>query len=353
MSQHEDEFMGPGSQSPEAPGPFVGMPPMPTDPADWIVLLQNMAANQAQLQALLMNQANAPRQLASFNNMNMIKFSDPTQFSSKSKDVDSFVKTIQSRISSSPGTLVTDFQMVTYFASWLGSSILEKWFLGVQESQPSLLHDYLAFVQAFTNHFGDPDLVETAHRQLAVLWQTGSASTYVARFQEISVCCKHSDYDMHTRFVDGLKDEIQVLMLHDCPEVLGELYRLAIDIDGCLYKMKKQCKDFLGQFKSNSSDNTPTSLPPSTSSTSIPTPTPDPDAMEIDVYSVLNSNGKLTPAEKSCCQKLNLCLYCGCTGHQVKECPSKKGKSTVAAIASSPSSSSSTSSNPENADPQA
>ncbi len=129
MSQHEDEFMGPSTQSPE--GPFAGMPPMPVDPADWIALLQNMVANQAQLQILLMNQANAPWQLASFNNMNMIKFSNPTQFSGKLKDVNSFVKTIQSRISSSPGMLVTNFQMVTYFASWLGSGVLEKWFLGV------------------------------------------------------------------------------------------------------------------------------------------------------------------------------------------------------------------------------
>ncbi len=83
-------------------------------------------------------------------------------------------------------------------------------------------------------------------------------------------------------------------MLHDCPEVLGELYHLAIDIDGHLYKMKKHCEDFLGQFKSNSSNNSPTSLPPSTSSTSVPTPTPDPDVMEINIYSVLNSNRKLT-----------------------------------------------------------
>src|SRR5258708_40003805 len=75
--------------------------------------------------------------------------------------------------------------------------------------------------------------------------------------------------------------------------------------------------------------------------------------MEIDVYSVLNSNGKLTPAEKSHCQKLNLCLYCGRTGHHAKECPSKKGKSSVTAIASTPSLGSSSSSNPENADLQA
>src|SRR5258705_13383350 len=111
--------------------------------------------------------------------------------------------------------------------------------------------------------------------------------------------------------------------------------------------MKKHHKDFLGQFKSNSSNNTPTS------STSVPTPTHDPDAMEINIYSVLNSNGKLTPAEKSCCQKLNLCLYCGCTGHQAKECPSKKGKSSVAAIVLVPSLGSGSSSNPENMDPQA
>src|SRR5258708_31742768 len=117
--------------------------------------------------------------------------------------------------------------------------------------------------------------------------------------------------------------------------------------------MKKHRKDFSGQFKSNSSNITPTSLPPSTSSTSVPTPTHDPDAMEIDVYSVLNSNGKLTPAKKSHHQKLNLCLYCGHTSHQAKECPSKKGKSSVAAIALAPSLGSSSNSDLENADPQA
>src|SRR5260221_11070139 len=139
-------------------------------------------------------------------------------------------------------------------------------------------------------------------------------------------------------------------MLHNCPEVLGELYCLAIDIDGCLYKMKKHREDFSGQFKSNSSDNTPTSLPPSTSSTSVPTPTHDPDAMEIDVYSVLNSNGKLTLAKKSNHKKLNLCLYCGHTTNQAKECPSKKGKSSITAIASTLSLGSGSSSNPENMD---
>ena len=112
----------------------------------------------------------------------MIKFSDPNKFTGKSQDVNSYVKTIKSRISSAPGTFASDFQMTTYFASWLGPGIPEKWYQGIRESQPDILHDYPGFIQAFTNHFGDPDLVETAHRQLRALWQTGSASTYVARF---------------------------------------------------------------------------------------------------------------------------------------------------------------------------
>ena len=86
--------------------------------------------------------------------------------------------------------------MTNYFTSWLGSGMPEKWYIGIQETQPNLLHDYNSFMSAFVKHFGDPNQVEMAHWELAALQQTGSASTYVACFQEIAVCCKHSDYDM-------------------------------------------------------------------------------------------------------------------------------------------------------------
>ena len=145
--------------------------------------------------------------------------------------------------------------------------------------------------QAFSNHFGDPDLVETAHRQLRALRQTGSASTYVARFQELAVRCKHSDYDMRTLFTEGLKDEVQLQMLRDCPENLNELYHLAIDIDSRLYKMKKRLEESSGRKKlPDPSSSCGNSNRPSTSSSSpyIPPPKRDPDAMEIDTLSVLD-----------------------------------------------------------------
>ena len=85
--------------------------------------------------------------------------------------------------------------MTAYFVSWLGPGMPEKWYLGIWESQPNLLHDYAAFIEAFTKHFSDPDL-EMAHWELATLSQTSPTSTYVTWFHEITVWCKHSEYDL-------------------------------------------------------------------------------------------------------------------------------------------------------------
>src|SRR5260370_29584768 len=98
-------------------------------------------------------------------------------------------------------------------------------------------------------HFGDPDLIETAHWELAALQQISPASTYVACFQEITVRCKHSDYDIHRCFIKGLKCDIQFLMLHNCPEKLEELYQLIIELDGLVYQMNRSEEEFLGSSK--------------------------------------------------------------------------------------------------------
>ena len=63
---------------------------------------------------------------------------------------------------------------------------------------------------------------------------------------ELAVWCKHLDYDMRTLFTEGLKDEVQLQMLRDCPKNLDELYHLVIDIDSHLYKMKKHLEESSG-----------------------------------------------------------------------------------------------------------
>jgi len=94
---------------------------------------------------------------------NMVKFSDPPRFSSKPKDVDAYVKTIQSRIDNAAEMFPNDSLKTSFFGCWLGAGVPEKWYHAVRESQPYLLNNYPAFIQAFIGHFGDPDSVETAH----------------------------------------------------------------------------------------------------------------------------------------------------------------------------------------------
>ena len=112
--------------------------------------------------------------------------------------------------------------------------------------------------------------------------------------------CRLSNYSLCTQFVDGLKPNVQMHMLHDCPDNLDQLYHLAIDIDGQLYKMKKHLQDFQKQgFTFSNPESMPNSASASTPAQFNPIPNPDPDAMEIDVYSVLGSDGRLNNAEKT------------------------------------------------------
>src|SRR5260370_37265932 len=125
----------------------------------------------------MVNQALSPHSF-----QNMIKFSDLHKFMGKSRDVDAYVKNIQSWIDNARDIFPNESLNISCFGLWLGPRVLEKWFHGVCKSQPELMNDYTAFVQAFTNHFGDLDSVETAHQQLGSLRQTRLALTYVARF---------------------------------------------------------------------------------------------------------------------------------------------------------------------------
>src|SRR5260370_40145569 len=137
--------------------------------------------------------------------------------------------------------------------------------------------------------------------------------------------CHLSEYSMHTQFVDGLKPEVQMHMLRDQPNNLDQLYLLAIDIDGRLYKMKKHLQDtpdsgFAFNYPVKPTPHMLNSTPVCFCNTN-----PDPDAMEVDVYSVLGSDRRLNNIEKACHKRLHLCLYCGQSGHQIKNCITQKG----------------------------
>ena len=143
MIPHPPQFISP----PHDPPPFVPPPnlPMPADNAKWISLLRMIAQSQ---------------QPTSFNNINMVKFSNLNKFTGKSQDVDSYVKTIESHISAALGTFTNDFQMTTYFASWLGSGIPEKWYQVSGNFNPQFCMIILLLCKPSLTILGTPTLLK-------------------------------------------------------------------------------------------------------------------------------------------------------------------------------------------------
>ena len=139
---HEDHAMGslipgpnylgpvpipiPGPTPGPIPGPnqnFVFPSPIPNrdNTPEWIALLQTMINHMA-------NKAPA---LAPHSLQNMVKFSDPPRFLGKSRDVDAYVKTIQSRIDNARDVFPNDslktfiFQVVAW--SWSSGDMVSQY----------------------------------------------------------------------------------------------------------------------------------------------------------------------------------------------------------------------------------
>jgi len=49
-----------------------------------------------------------------------------------------------------------------------------------------------------------------------------------------------------------------------------------------------------------------------------------PNTLQVDLFSKLASNGKLTSDKYKKCVKNNLCLYCGARDHKLDFCPKKQ-----------------------------
>jgi len=134
---------------------------------------------------------------------------------------------------------------------------------------------------------------------------------------------------MRSHFIEGLKSDVQLQLIAQDPiEDLGELYHTAINIDGWLYKMKRQLEETSDQPKKKKWFNFPVHA------FQKPLSSPSSSVMEVDA-STLGPNGKLNPSERAHQKKLNLCLYCGQSGHQATTCPSKKGKANAVTTSTS------------------
>ena len=278
-----------------------------------------------------------------------IKIPDPTPFTGKSDQVESFIREITDSITINEHAFETDAKKVLFTSRHFnGSAAPMMWYDGLRRNPTNpLLSDFDAFIDAFREHFGDPDRTATALRKLDALTQKGAASHYAAAFEELAAYTSMSDETKIYQFKKGLKKEVSyALSMRGGPplKTFDDLAREVIRLDNSLYEHRRI------HGSSNPSSSTvsnPSKSPTSTSSsnrasTTSGTPAtnrtnpgtsntapatsraPSNPSTSTPTSSASNpgtSTGRhITAEERQERFAKNLCLYCGKPGHRVDTC---------------------------------
>ena len=271
----------------------------------------------------------------------MARFREPKLFKGKAEDVPGFLLEIEDAIALSRTGLPTDKDKCFYMASYLDEGAARQWYTSIRISQAHLLDSFSGFCAEFQAHFGNPNVATSAKYKIDALSQTGSVSTYAARYFELLV---HVDWSEQTKIdtfyrklKPAVKDIISYTPVDKRPKTFKKYVDFCIDIDNRVHEReverRHEAKSSYPAKSSNSSHNfipsSSSSSPPSPSVPSVlpllPSTTLSPgEPMEIDATKVGKPRGPLTPEERQRRIDLSLCLYCGGENHDVNSCPNAK-----------------------------
>jgi Retrotransposon gag protein len=318
-----------------------GMDPS-TDATSLLALIHDL---QSKLAALETSGSTSPPTSSSRN----IKTTKPDTFHGIRSKLRSFVSQLAIYFALQPADFTTDVNKIMFAASLLRDSAFD-WFepnLRKRDSlnPPEILTSYSAFLASLESTFGDVDAKATAERQLRSLRQTSSASAYSTSFQQIVSFLEWDDAALGYAFYNGLKDSVKdELAKDDRPASLTALMEKAIKIDNRQFERSREkqaslarsnlptsatqqrfnpshlvqvpVRSFASPLRSEPRSFAPQEKPIVKQETSTSTVTTN-----LNLARSLRSSGKLPDTERAFRLQNNLCLYCGQSGHSVKNCP--------------------------------
>ena len=262
-----------------------------------------------------------------------------------------------------PSAFRTNRSKVTYALSYLKGTALD-WFepeLADEDQDPGWLDDYLEFTQILRDNFGpyDPEGDAETSLENLVMRDNQRITRYIVDFNRYAAQIGWGNSALRHRFYSGLparlKDEVSKA---GKPKTLSELRSLAQMLDHRYWERD-------AEIKRENARKTRITNTPSSATTSNQTPSPNsnrssntrttastnktgntstsadkPKQPAPDLASKLGKDGKLTTVERTRRLANNLCLFCGSTGHSVKDCTkatssSAKAKARAAKVADS------------------
>ena len=217
----------------------------------------------------------------------------------------------------------TDPQKVVYLANKLQGHFRD-WFSAASVRDPSLLHDYDHFVRSLLSFSGEDDeeIGPPANRFLECVQGSSSLGEYNKRFRALQARLQASQAEACDFYKLGLDPDLQAFLSH---------HELPTDLDTLIREVVKWNRRRVASLTARSKGqlHTVTTLPTSQPSQGARNPIPtlatssnSTPQMQIPPGTEPKEGGgyKLTAEEVLRRRTLNLCSYCGSSGHSVAGC---------------------------------
>ena len=203
-----------------------------------------------------------------------------------------------------------------FFPTWHAA----QWSIPLVENDDPILYSFPRFKEALRKMFAKHSYMQAVDNELLGLRQGNKdLVTYLSSFKRLVTETKWPEDKRSSLFYRGLNDELKdaLTQIVDPPEDWEELIDLVVEIDHRLGERKgEKFRAFKPLLLKTEKRNTELKI------------NDEPEPMQIG-----GIRPPLTKEEKDKRRRLNLCLYCGKSGHFAKECPVKpKARKTLASV---------------------
>ena len=248
-----------------------------------------------------------------------VPLAPPERFNGDSSKYDIFMNQCQLQFLCRPTAFPDDSAKVAFILSYLIGNAAQ-WSIPLVEGDDPILYSFPRFKEALRKMFAKHSYMQAIDNELLGLRQGNKdLVSYLSSFKRLVTETKWPEDKRSSLFYRGLNDELKdaLTQIVDPPEDWEELIDLVVKIDHRLGERKGE------KFRT---------IKP----LFLKTEKKNPELKTSDESEPMQIGGirpPLTKEEKDKRRRLNLCLYCGRSGHFAKECPVKpKVRKTLASV---------------------
>lgn len=260
-----------------------------------------------------------------FNYSQRLRMNDPPKFTGKPEEIRKFITRVKMAVEIHRDDFASDLGKICYMCSFMEGPAFD-WAqpylddIGTDELD-SCMSSFTAFLSAFCTAFGElNELVATERKLIHLKQRDALASEHAATFRRLALRTEFNEPALLALFRESLRDRLKdELAARDMPLDLWQYVSKVVELDNRLRERETQRRT--QPLRPRQKFSTPISAQSLDSRGSTSNDGVQP--MDLDAAKV--RRGPLSQEERARRRRLNLCMYCGGEGHDVKTCP-EKGK---------------------------